>query len=71
MIICYVCPAIFYIRLGTQESKPLKWGAWILLIVGIIAGITSAVVTIQDYMNTLTPTPSPFHHSTSFYNPTL
>jgi len=50
--ICQVFPALFYLRLGKVHWKhdKRKWVAMFLMIVGGIAGVVSATVTIIDYI---------------------
>jgi amino acid permease len=50
MIICYLFPAIFFLRLARKEYHVLfTWAAWGLLILGLTTGIISTTVTVMDY----------------------
>jgi len=50
MIICYLFPAIFFLRLARKDYHVLfTWSAWCLLIIGFSTGIISTIVTVMEY----------------------
>jgi len=65
MIICFLFPCIFFIRLSENRYPAyLKIMAWGLLVVGVLAGLTSAVITILEYQKKFSPTTVPLQNST-------
>jgi len=54
--VCQVFPALFYLCIGKGHWKvdKRKWVALFLMIVGGIAGIVSAIVTIINYVKKTT-----------------
>jgi len=56
MIICYLLPTIFFLKLAkTEYRKAYTVMAWCLLFFGIITGIISTVITIREYVLSLNP----------------